>query len=107
VRTYLRDEPDHAALRNLLFDASHTVVTSELSRVELASAAASAERVGRVRRLPELLHRMDADAGPGGPIRLLTLRPNSVFPAAQRLVLEHPMRALDAIHLAVAVQECP
>ncbi len=47
------------------------------------------------------LDRFDADCGNDGPIALLRFDPAAVFPLAYRLVTEHDVRTLDAIHLAV------
>jgi predicted nucleic acid-binding protein len=60
-----------------------------------------------VRRWQELAARIETDCGERGPLTLLTLRPAVVFDAARKLVLEHQLRTLDAIHLAVALEECP
>ena len=48
------------------------------------------------------LDRFDADCADDGPIALLRLEPDEVFPLAYRLLTEHDLRTLDAIHLAVA-----
>ncbi len=101
------DEPDHAGLRALLLDSDEPVVTSEIARIEMASAVRAAAKPGRLRRWRGLLARMDADFGEGGPITLLALRPERVLPVAYKLVLEHRLRTLDATHLAVAIEECP
>jgi predicted nucleic acid-binding protein len=52
-----------------------------------------------------LLDRFDADCRENGPVTLLDLDTGTAFPLARRLVREHPLRALDAIHLAVALTE--
>ena len=46
VRAYFEDEPDHAPLRERLLEGGEPVVTSELARVELASAIRVEELVG-------------------------------------------------------------
>ncbi len=107
VRAYFADEPDHASLRSLLLEGAEPVVTSELARVELASAVRAASRAGRLRKWRGLLARIDADCGEEGPLTLLALRPAVVLEPAYRLVLEHRLRTLDAVHLAVALAECP
>jgi hypothetical protein len=38
---------------------------------------------------------------------LLRLRSDVIVPLAHRLVLDHRLRTLDALHLAVAIEECP
>lgn len=107
LRAYFVDEPDHGLLRAMLLEGEDAVVTSELARVELASAIRAASRSGRLPTWQELLARIDADCGEDGPITLLALRPEVVLPTAYRLVLEHQLRTLDALHVAVAVEECP
>jgi len=107
ARAYLADEADHALLRELLLGGSELVVTSEVGRLELATAVRAAHRAGRLPRWQDLLGRIDVDCGEEGPLTLLALRPDVVLRAAYQLVLEHRLRTLDAIHLAVALEECP
>lgn len=103
VRAYFADEPDHALLRRRLLEGADPVVTSDLTRVELASAVYAAARSGRLRRPQIVLDRFDADCADEGPLALLRLDPEPVLGRAHRLVREHPLRTLDAIHLAVAL----
>jgi predicted nucleic acid-binding protein len=105
VAAYLSQEPDHAELRALLLDGDLPVVTSELTRIEFASAVAAAGRAGRLRRPRLLLERFDADCRDGGPLTLLALATAVALPLARQLVREHPVRTLDAIHLAVALTD--
>jgi predicted nucleic acid-binding protein len=107
LRAYFADEPDHDELRALLLEGSDSVVTSEIARVELASAVRAASRAARLLRWRALLARIDADCAEAGPIALLALRPAIVLPRAYRLVLDHRLRTLDALHLAVALEEGP
>lgn len=105
VRAYFDDEPGHEELRTLLLESGVPVVTSELARVELAAAVRAA---GRARRVPDwraLLDRVERDCGNDGPITLLELRPPAALATAHRLVLEHDLRSLDALHLAVALED--
>jgi predicted nucleic acid-binding protein len=90
-----------------LLEGPRSVLTSELTAVELTSAASAAVRAGRIPDPSRLLRVMDADMGSGGPVVLILLRPDAVLPHARRLLLEHSLRTLDAIHLAVAVLEAP
>jgi uncharacterized protein len=107
ARAYFADEPDHAELKAMLLDGPDPVVASDLARVELASAVEAAARTGRLRRSREVLARFDVHCHESGPITLLRLRPETVLPAAYRLILDHQIRTLDAIHLAVALTELP
>lgn len=103
ARAYLEDEPESRALRGLLLDSGEVVVASELVRVELARSAKGAERTGRLASAATILERVDADLD--DPIVVIDLEPRTVLPSARDLVLEHRLGTLDAIHLAVAVEE--
>lgn len=106
ARAYLADEPDHAALRELLLEGGDPVITSELATVEIAAALAAAERAGRIASAQVLMRQIDADLS-GDPLSLVALRPEVVFPVARTLIESHPLFAADAIHLAVAIVEAP
>ena len=105
VRAYFADEPDHDALRSMLLEGSEPVVSSELARIELASAVSAARRARRLRGADSVLARFDADCGSEGPILLLRLHAEAVLSTAYRLVGNHRLRTLDAIHLAVALED--
>lgn len=105
LRAYLPEEREHEEIEALILKGQDPVATSEIARVEFASAARSAVLGGRARVLSSLLAKFDQDCGPGGPIRLLALDPAAVLPKAYELVTEHRLRALDAIHLAVALEQ--
>jgi predicted nucleic acid-binding protein len=102
VRAYFADEPEHAKLRALLLEGDEAVVSSELTRLEFASAVSAAAGAGRLRKSRLFLDRFDADCSSEGPIALLRLDAERVFPLAYRLLTEHDLRTLDALHLAVA-----
>lgn len=99
------DEPDHDELRTLLLETSTSVLTSEVARVELASAAHAAGRAGHVSDWRGLVEAIESDCGAEGPITLLPMRPRRTLDTARRLVLTQRLRTLDAIHLAVALEE--
>lgn len=103
VRAYLGDETEYAELRALLFESEERVITSEISRVEQASAIRAAAAAGRIVDARAYLDLFDRDSGGGGRIALLALRPERILQAARELVLEQRLRTLDAIHLAVAI----
>jgi len=67
----------------------------------------SASRTGRTPDWEEVLATMETDTGPAGMIALIALRRESILPSAFRLVTEHRLRTLAAIHLAVAIEEGP
>lgn len=103
ARLYLRDEPDSEHLIDLLLASPESVITSELARLELTRAVKSAERAGRLPDVAPTLARIDADLGTR--IALIEFRPMTVLPRARDLVLHHRLNTLDAIHLAVAIEE--
>jgi predicted nucleic acid-binding protein len=107
VRAYFADEPDHAELRALLLEQRQPVVTSEITRLELASAVRAASAAGRISRVKDLLARIDGDLAEDGVLSAIDLRAEVIFPAAYRLILEHRLRPLDAIHVAVCAEDCP
>ena len=103
---YLKDEPDHAAFRKLLLESDELVVSSELTRIEFASAITAAKRTGRIPDASAIIEHFDWMASPDGPVVLIPFRPQRILPAAKRLVTEnYPLRTLDALHLAVAMHE--
>lgn len=103
ICAYFADEPDHTLLNRQLLQDTDPVVTSELTRVEFASAVTAAARGSRLRRPRMVLDRFDGDCADDGPLALLRLNPQPILERAHALVLEHPLRTLDAIHLAVAL----
>ncbi|NIH78704.1 type II toxin-antitoxin system VapC family toxin [Amycolatopsis viridis] len=106
VRAFLPDEPEHEQMVELLLDNEDLVLTSELTRVEFASAMATARNNGRIRDASGALARFDAEAGGEGALSLVPLVPQVIMPAACRLVSDHhALRTLDAIHLAVALHD--
>lgn len=104
LRAYLHDEPEHLPLREVLLESGESVFTSEIARVEFGSAVRRAREAGRATRW--ILGQFDADCS-AGTVTLLTLRGESVLARAYDIVTEHPLRTLDAIHVAVALEELP
>jgi uncharacterized protein len=105
VGAYFSDEDGHAALRDMLLLGDEPVVMSEIGRIEIASAIVAAHRADRLPDSTQVLARFEADCRAGGPLKLLALRSSKVMERARQLVLDHPLRALDAIHLAVALED--
>lgn len=104
VGAYLADEPDHLKLQELLL-RGNPVVTSEIARVEFGSAVMAAARDRRIRKPDVILARFDADCGADGMLTLLRLDSGPILELAYRLVRNHVLGSLDAIHLAVAASE--
>ncbi|HEX9374653.1 MAG TPA: type II toxin-antitoxin system VapC family toxin [Actinomycetota bacterium] len=104
VRAYLADEPASAVARRLLFDGEG-VMTSEVARVEFASAVTRAFRARRIDLAGDYLLAFDADCGVAGPVALLPLRSPVTLHTAHRIASTHGLRGLDAIHVATAIDE--
>lgn len=103
VRAYFVDEDDHLILNRMLLVGDDPVVTSELSRVEFASAVSAAHRAHRLDDPGAMLSDFEANCAEGGEIALVGLDPGTILPLARQLVADHPLRSLDAIHLATAL----
>ncbi len=100
---YLVDEPTFGDARRRILDGDDAVVTSQVTTVEIAAALRAAHRAGRIGPPERLLRRFDADTRAGGPVGLLTLDANRSLPHARTLAERYPLEALDAIHIAVAL----
>jgi len=107
LRAYFADEDEHLELLNLLLGEHEPVVTSEITRLELASAVRAAYSAGRVARSSDLLGRIEGDLAEDGAISPIDFRADPILATAYRFILEHRLRPLDAIHLAVCMEECP
>ncbi|WP_030909971.1 type II toxin-antitoxin system VapC family toxin [Streptosporangium amethystogenes] len=99
---YLHDEPGHGRARELLENPEHLLVTSTLTVVEVTGVLVRASRARRLTELDTRLAVLAADLGEDGPVTLLTAPRNTVEQRATEIVYTHALRALDAIHLAVA-----
>lgn len=104
ARLYLDTEPDAQALNALLTRPEATVMASELVNIEIPKALATALRHGRIDRAGFLARFDDYEnaAGAEGRLLLIGLDPATVVPRARELVLDHDIRTLDALHVAVA-----
>jgi predicted nucleic acid-binding protein len=105
VSAYLADEPEHARWHDLIFEDGEPVVVSEVARIEFGSAVVAAARTGRLPEATPLLARFDADCSGSGPIHLLALRSGGTIERAVGIARSHGLRALDAIHVAVAMED--
>lgn len=105
VRAYLGDEAASDSAATVLFASRHPVVTSELTRVEFASALIAAVRAKRLPNATPILSQFDQDCAEDGPLALLPMR-RPVLAAARELLLTNgPLRTLDALHIAVALTD--
>ena len=102
-RAYLADEPGHREARELL-SGDHRLVTGTLTHIEVTGLLARAARAGRLNdELDAALATLADDLGDGGV--LTVVRPAdqpALESAARRLTRTYALRALDALHLAVA-----
>ncbi len=101
---YFEDETDTDDLRLLLLEGDEPVVTSELTRIEMASAICAAGRAKRVNPT-RLLNKLDQHLAPGGPITPLAFTPGSVLAKGIEIIQSQHLRTLDALHLAVALTD--
>lgn len=104
ARAYLAYEEGHAASRRMLLDRADIVVTSELTRLEFTSAILRAAKGRRRVRPAALLRRFSEDSGEEGPINVVRFAGGETLLTAQKLVARHLIRALDALHLATALE---
>jgi len=101
--SYLPDEAGSEALRALLLEGRDPVLACRLVDVEVPRALVTGVRRGRIpaARLDALLEQYDRDVGSHRRVELLGLG-TAALQRARDLVTRHPLRTLDAIHLAVA-----
>lgn len=97
IKRYVDEEGRPEVLQLL---RRHQCVTSQLLSVELRSALRRRVADGSLdaRRVPEILKRFAADREFWALVEVTS----EVLQAAERLVSAHPLRTLDAIHVASA-----
>lgn len=103
LRAYLTDENGHEQTRQRLLSSEVSLVSSAIAEVELTAALQGAVRDGRVND-PDLILSAISDAA-NGPLLFITLNGARILPTARALCGRHRLRALDAIHLAVALTD--
>ena len=106
VRSYLLDEDGHADVGRILEDPDIAAVTGSLTRIEVSGALVRAASAGRGNR-DGLLKLLDCDLGEGGALTVLKADQSQVEETALKLVRKYALRALDALHLAVAQLAVP
>jgi uncharacterized protein len=107
VRAYLEDEAGSIAAQRVLADRSIAKYTGRWTRIEVSAAVARAARAGRPVLKADTLARLDADLRPGGRIRVIAADDAEVEAKALTLAREHGLRALDALHVALAAIAIP
>jgi len=107
ARAYFDDEDGSEAARRVLADPSIAKYTGRWTRIEVSAAIV---RAGRARRRVEpirSLARLDADLRPGGRIEVIAAPDEQVEARALAITREHGLRALDALHVALAAIAIP
>lgn len=102
VRAYLEDEDGSIAAQRVLADPSIAKYTGRWTRIEVSGAIVRAARAGRPVLRDDMLTRLDADLRPAGRIRVLAGDDAEVEAKALALARAHGLRALDALHVALA-----
>ena len=105
ARAYLTDEEGHDGLRARLLGGPEDVVTSALAEVEMVAALSAAGRAGRIADTRSALTRLSADLHRDRSILLIALDGPTALEMALSLCERHRLRALDAVHLAVALTD--
>jgi uncharacterized protein len=103
ARAYLDDEEGSGEALKLLSDRTVAKYTGRWTRIEVSGALTRAARAGRIDVLPDALRELDADLRPdGGSVTVITDSAELVEAKALELAREHGLRALDALHVALA-----
>ncbi|MGH9109063.1 MAG: type II toxin-antitoxin system VapC family toxin [Acidimicrobiales bacterium] len=100
---YLGEEPDGAWVTDVVLHGDDPVVACELADVEVASLLARARRDGRIDQagVDRVLELHGAYTADDGPIGVVPVNGETIC-MARSMVLEAPVRTLDALHLAAA-----
>jgi predicted nucleic acid-binding protein len=103
ARAYLRDEDGSVEARRLLDDRAIARYTGTWTRIEVTSAIVRAARGGRKVNLRRALGELEADLdSEDGRVNVLEPADEQVEQRALELAREHGLRALDALHVALA-----
>lgn len=107
ARAYLEDEDGSADARTLLADRSVAKFTGRWTRIEVSAAIVRAARGGRPVPVERKLAALDADlSDEDGRVAVLSTAEN-VEATALDLARIHGLRALDALHVALAATAIP
>jgi predicted nucleic acid-binding protein len=107
ARAYLDDEAGSAEVRRLLDDPAIGKITGPWTRIEVSAAIVRAARGGRPVPVERKLAVLDADLLPSGRIVVVSAPAERVEATALELARAHGVRALDALHLALAALALP
>jgi predicted nucleic acid-binding protein len=102
-RAYLHDEDGSEEARLLLADRRIAKVTGRWTRIEVSAAIVRAARGRRPVDRDEALADLDTDLRHGvGRIEVISAPAEEVEAKALAIAREHGLRALDALHVALA-----
>jgi predicted nucleic acid-binding protein len=108
ARAYLRDEDGSEAARRLLADRRVAKVTGRWTRIEVSAAIVRAARGRRPIDRDQALADLDNDLRHGtGRIEVIAASDVEVEAKALAIAREHGLRALDALHVALAAIAIP
>jgi predicted nucleic acid-binding protein len=107
ARALLADEDGSEEERRLLADRTIAKVTGRWTRIEVSGAIVRAARAGRPVLQADAMTRLDAALRPGGRIEVVTAPDAAVEAKALTLARAHGLRALDALHVALAAIALP
>lgn len=108
ARAYLRDEDGSAEARRLLADRRIAKVTGRWTRIEVSAAIVRAARARRPVDRERALADLDNDLRHGsGRIEVITAPGLEIEARALAIAREHGLRALDALHVALAAIAVP
>ncbi len=103
VRAYLIDELGHDRAHELVFASTDPVVASELAPLELEAALGADGPGGAGGAAADSLRAQAIrDLGGLGPVLVLRTQMGALVTRARELLRSHPLRSLDALHLACA-----
>jgi uncharacterized protein len=102
TRAYLLDEDGHEEARRVLATDGLARVTGTITRIEVSGALVRAESAGRRVAVTDALAALDGDLDDEGRVVEVAPPKEEIERVALALVREHGIRALDALHLAVA-----
>jgi len=108
ARAYLGDEDGSDEAQRLLADRSIAKYTGRWTQIEVSAAIVRAARGGRRIAPARSLAELDADLrSEGGRIKVITEPAELVEARALSITREHGLRALDALHVALAAIAIP
>lgn len=102
TRAYLDDEDGSAAARELLADPAVAKFTGRWTRIEVSAAIVRAARGSRPVPVERKLAVLDADLRPDGRVAVISAATELIEATALDVARTHGLRALDALHVALA-----